>query len=621
MNPTQEPVEGKSAGIKTNANNHFRRGVYKVKKAGTKSPMIRLLDIAGSYRSWLVLAAVVSVLGAACTVFSSIYLGRGLDAAVSGDRLRFYRTVRIVAGIAVIEFPVSILRTYCAGRYAQYAMYDIREKTTKHIQKLPASCLDRHPSGDLLSRLNNDISLLQQFLQGSLAELIAQPITFLAAAAYLFVASFALSLASFTATPLFLILILLMSRPIEKYTVQQQEALAEVNVVSKDMIEGMEEAKAFQIEETLDRKCVGAVKKALGKSLKTVRIHEAIAPVNLLMQMLPILLIFAYGGYLVTAGRMTFGELISFINLSNFVLNPMAQFPSAIASYRTASAASSRIIEIWNEPVERESGQCFSADSDVRTPAICFEDVSFSYGEEGRKKDREVLQNQNFEIAPGQTIALAGPSGCGKSTVLKLIAGFYAPCSGNVRVFGGRTEDWNLEALRSHIAWVSQDTYLYPRSIYENIAYGKRDATEQEIIAAAKAADIHDFIESLPEGYRTLAGERGARLSGGQRQRIAIARALLKDAPILLLDEATSALDTESEREVQQALEVLMKGRTVLVVAHRLTTIRSASRILVMEHGHIVEEGTHEELMQTGSLYRKLYYKQYAEADSGRMQA
>ncbi|HBG77032.1 MAG TPA: hypothetical protein DDW86_08760, partial [Clostridiales bacterium] len=459
MNPTQEPVEGKSAGIKTNANNHFRRGVYKVKKAGTKSPMIRLLDIAGSYRSWLVLAAVVSVLGAACTVFSSIYLGRGLDAAVSGDRLRFYRTVRIVAGIAVIEFPVSILRTYCAGRYAQYAMYDIREKTTKHIQKLPASCLDRHPSGDLLSRLNNDISLLQQFLQGSLAELIAQPITFLAAAAYLFVASFALSLASFTATPLFLILILLMSRPIEKYTVQQQEALAEVNVVSKDMIEGMEEAKAFQIEETLDRKCVGAVKKALGKSLKTVRIHEAIAPVNLLMQMLPILLIFAYGGYLVTAGRMTFGELISFINLSNFVLNPMAQFPSAIASYRTASAASSRIIEIWNEPVERESGQCFSADSDVRTPAICFEDVSFSYGEEGRKKDREVLQNQNFEIAPGQTIALAGPSGCGKSTVLKLIAGFYAPCSGNVRVFGGRTEDWNLEALRSHIAWVSQDTY------------------------------------------------------------------------------------------------------------------------------------------------------------------
>ena len=310
MNPTQKPVEGKSAGIHSNSNvkNHFGRGAGKAKKARTKSPMIRMLGIAGPYRRWLVLAAIVSVLGAACSIFSSIYLGRGLDYAVSADRLRFYRTVLAVAVIAIVEFPASILTTYCAGRYSQYAMYDIREKTTMHIQKLPVSYLDRHPSGDLLSRLNNDISLLQQFLQGSLAELIAQPIAFLAAAGYLFATSFELSLVSFMATPLFLILIFLMSKPIEKYTVQQQEALAEVNAVSKDMIEGMEEAKAFQIEETLDRKCDGAVKKALDKSLKTVRIHEAIAPVNLLMQMLPILLIFAYGGYLVTAGRMTFGE-------------------------------------------------------------------------------------------------------------------------------------------------------------------------------------------------------------------------------------------------------------------------------------------------------------------------
>jgi ABC-type multidrug transport system fused ATPase/permease subunit len=188
-------------------------------------------------------------------------------------------------------------------------------------------------------------------------------------------------------------------------------------------------------------------------------------------------------------------------------------------------------------------------------------------------------------------------------------------------VFGSSLKDWNLDALKENISWVSQDTYLYPRSIYENIAYGKSNAAEQDVFAAAKAAAIHDFIETLPNGYQTLVGERGAKLSGGQKQRIAIARAILKDAPILLLDEATSALDTESEHEVQMALEELMKGRTTLVVAHRLTTIQSASMILVMENGHIAERGTHEELIQAGNLYRKLYYKQYAVSGDIRMEA
>ena len=586
------------------------------KTAGAKSPMARLLHAAKPHRRWLILAAAVSVIGAACVVLTSVYMGQGVDYAISGDRAQFFRSILILVGIVVVELPATILKTYSAGRFAEYSMYDLRDKITRHIQKLPVPYLDRHPSADLLSRLNNDLSLLQQFLQGSLAELIAQPITFLATAVFLFFFSFELSLVSFTAAPLFMALILLMSKPIEKYTKQQQEALAEVNILSKDMIEGMEEAKAFQIEKILDRKCEGAVDKALGKSLKTVLVQGVITPVNLLMQMLPFLLIFAYGGYLVIIGRLTFGKLLTFINLSNYVMNPLAQLPSAIASFRAASAASSRIFEIWDEPEERSDGQAFRAD--IGAPAICFEDVSFAYEEDD---NQEVIRNLSFEIAPGQTIALAGPSGCGKSTVLKLIAGFYRPQSGTIRVFGGRTKEWNLDALRNCIALVSQDTYLYPRSIYENIAYGKNGATEQEVISAAKAADIHDFIESLPEGYHTPVGERGAKLSGGQKQRIAIARALLKDAPILLLDEATSALDTQSEREVQQALEELMKGRTTLVVAHRLTTIRSASRILVMDNGCIVEQGTHEELLQAGGLYRKLYYKQYAVSDAGRLEA
>jgi ABC-type multidrug transport system fused ATPase/permease subunit len=579
-----------------------------------KSPSVRLLAAAKPYRGWLILTAAVSIIIAACSILASVYLGKSTDYAVLGDKEQFLHAIFILVLVLGIDFPAAILKTYSAGRFSEYSLHDIRKETTRHIQGLPVSYLDKHPSADLLSRLNNDINLLQQFLQSSLADLIVQPVTFLAAAAFLFYVSFELSLLSFTAIPLFMVLVMLMSKPIEKYTKQQQEALSEVNVHSKDMIEGMEEAKAFQIEDTIGAKCNAAIKAALNKSLKVVFVQGVITPFNVVMQLLPFVLMFVYGGYLVIAGRLTFGELITYINLSNYVVNPLSQVPRAFAAYRTASAASARIFEIWDEPQERTDGAVFRLND--KEAAISFETVTYAYNE-----SQDVIRDLSFEIAPGQIIALAGPSGCGKSTVLKLIAGFYSPQSGDIKVFGNSLKDWNLEALRKNISWVSQDTYLYPRSIYENIAYGKSDATEQEVIAAAKAAAIHDFIETLPDGYRTLVGERGAKLSGGQKQRIAIARALLKDAPILLLDEATSALDTESEQEVQLALEELMKGRTTLVVAHRLTTIQSATRILVMENGSLAEQGTHEELMKSGNLYRKLYYKQYAVSGDIRMEA
>jgi ABC-type multidrug transport system fused ATPase/permease subunit len=579
-----------------------------------KQPVFRLLSAAYSHSPWLVLAAAASIIIAACAILTSVFLGESLDYAVAGDKGQFFRIVLFMAAIMLIELPATYFKTYGSGRFAEYSMSDIREKTVLQIQGLPVSYLDRHPSADLISRLNNDINLLQQFLQGTLADLIAQPISFVAAVIFLFYVSFELSLVSFTATPLFMALVMLMSKPIEKYTKEQQEALSQVNELSKDMIEGMEEAKAFQIEETLRKKCAKAIEKALGKSLKAVFIQGVITPVNILMQMLPFVLIFAYGGYLVIAGRLTFGELLAFINLSNYVVNPLSQIPGLVTSYRTAAAAAGRILEIWDEPQERSDGKVF--DIDTQLPAISFDNVTFQYD-----GSQDVIRDLNFEAAHGQATALAGPSGCGKSTVLKLIAGFYNSQSGSIKVLGRKLEDWNLDALREHISWVSQDTYLYPRTIYENIAYGKDGASEQDVIAAAKAAAIHDFIESLPQGYQTIVGERGTKLSGGQKQRISIARAILKDAPILLLDEATSALDTESEHEVQKALEGLMTGRTTLVVAHRLSTIKSASNILVMDNGRIVEQGTHEELMEAGNLYRKLYYKQYAIPENSRLEA
>lgn len=568
----------------------------------------RLWSFTRSHRHWLFMSTAASIIYSILNLFVAVNIGRSVDTAQAGELEVFIQTAITLAVILILQLPMSALSSYWAGKFGENSLYDLRSKTAAHIQSLPISYLDRHSSADLTTRLNSDVSLIQQLLQGSLPNLISNIITFLVTVAFLFYISFKLSLFSFTIMPILMVVTMFISKPIEKFTKQQQEALADVNAVSKDMIEGMVEAKSFLLEDRLMVKCNTSVDKALDKSLKTVLIQAMISPVNVAMQILPFVLVFAFGGYLVIRGEFSFGELISFINLSNYVVNPLSNLPRQIDDYRTAIAAAGRLFEIWDEKSERTDGSIYDI-NDIRKAdmAVTFENVSFSYDD-----SKSVLNTLNFEIRPGETIALVGPSGCGKSTVLKIITQFFTPQSGNVKFFGYEAPLWNLDSLRSMISWVSQDTYLYPRSICENIEYGSATATRAEVIEAAKAAGIHDFIESLPDGYDTLVGERGAKLSGGQRQRIAIARAILKDAPILLLDEATSALDTESEHEVQMALERLMEGRTSIVVAHRLSTIKSASKILVMNNGSIVEQGTHDELLDSGDLYKKLYYKQYA---------
>jgi ABC-type multidrug transport system fused ATPase/permease subunit len=323
------------------------------------------------------------------------------------------------------------------------------------------------------------------------------------------------------------------------------------------------------------------------------------------MGFLPFILIFAYGGYLGIKGELTFGSLLAFIQIMNYVVNPLNNIPNMLNSLRSASAGTERLSEIWMEPKERNNGES----CDIENPDVVqFEDVYFGYDE-----CKEVVKGLSFTIKQGEKVALVGPSGCGKSTVLRLISGFYSVNKGSIKIYGNSIESWKLSKLRGLMALVSQDNFLFPESIYNNIAYGKPGTSKEEVAAAADTANIKTFIERLPEQYDTMAGERGARLSGGQKQRIAIARALLKNSPILLLDEATSALDTESEMEVQKALKELMNEKTALIIAHRLSTIKDVDRILVMDSGRIVEEGTHEELIKRDSLYSQLYAKQFAE--------
>jgi ABC-type multidrug transport system fused ATPase/permease subunit len=310
-----------------------------------------------------------------------------------------------------------------------------------------------------------------------------------------------------------------------------------------------------------------------------------------------------YGGYLAFKGEISVGSVVAANVLVWQIFLPVEQFLAFLRQMRETIPAIERLFEILDQPAERVGERAFEVQTEAAP--IEFKDVAFGYDDENK-----ILDDLSFQVPQGETVALVGTSGSGKSTVFKLLCGFYEPQEGRIRVCGNDLAHCSPADVRARVSFVAQDTYLFPTTIAENIGYGRPGATRDEIAAAAKVANAHDFIIEQPEGYDTQVGERGAKLSGGQRQRIALARAILKDAPILLLDEPTSALDTQSETLVQEALDRLMEGKSVLVVAHRLSTIRDADRVLVLDRGTIVESGAHEQLMQADTLYKRLYLRQ-----------
>jgi subfamily B ATP-binding cassette protein MsbA/ATP-binding cassette subfamily B protein AbcA/BmrA len=345
---------------------------------------------------------------------------------------------------------------------------------------------------------------------------------------------------------------------------------------------------------------------ALKKGIGIARIWSWIIASTYGLVIVPFIIAFGLGGYLIIDKQMTFGSLFAFINLLNWVVNPLGNMPPIIASMGEAAGAAQRIFKLLDQDIERDSGRVNRPIQDSQA-IIQLEDVSFAYSD-----GVPVLKDVDLDIRKGQTVAVVGPSGGGKSTLLKLILGFYRPPHGLIRLFGDDLNEWKLSAARQQMAFVAQDSYLFPVSLAENIRCGRPGASQADVERAARLANIHDFIAGLPDGYETNAGEWGSRLSGGQKQRISLARAILKDAPILLLDEPTSALDAESEALVQEALERFTQDRTTVVIAHRLSTIKNADRVLVLHDGEIVEDGTHDELIEKGGLYLDLYQRQFA---------
>ncbi len=526
---------------------------------------------------------------------SLIYVGSPIE------RLGRFCILFLILMIAKNVF--GYMSTYLTISLEQSVLYRIRRDLYDKTQSLPLAYFDRHKTGHLISRITNDVTSLRGVVVGSLASIVQNGLMALIAITIVFVTSWKLSLLTLVLLPLNILLIGVISRKLRKGSLRAQERMADMTAVLQETISGVRVVKAFGMEDFERRKFDFFNLKYFRDYLKMRRYAELASPTSETLGTLASVVILWYGGQLVIRESLDPANLMLFVGAMLWVINPVKNLSKLNSVVQEGLASGDRIFQILDVEPEHdgEEGIVIGGLRD----RIVYDRVSFSYG-----GGVEVLSDVSFTIRRGQVAALVGASGAGKSTIADLLPRFYRPSSGRILIDDTDVAGVKLSSLRSLMGIVTQETILFNDTIRNNIAYGMADCPLEAIERAARAANAHDFVAAMPNGYETVIGDRGAQLSGGQRQRLAIARALLKNPEILILDEATSSLDIESEALVQEAIERLMKGRTNLVIAHRLSTIRNADLIIVVDEGRIRQIGSHEELIREEGIYRKLYHMQ-----------
>lgn len=513
----------------------------------------------------------------------------------------------ILIGILAIQSVFSFFRVWLFSLVSERSMRDIRTALYSRLVRLPMGFYDKRRTGELISRITADVSQLQDTFSTTLAELFRQLITLVAGVGFLMYNTPKLTGFMLATFPILVLIAMVFGRFIRRLSKKTQDELAAANVIVEETLQSISTVKSFVGEAYESARYGKGLNAVVRVALTTAKYRGAFISFIIFALFGGIVAVMWYGASLVASGEMSVGELVSFVLYTTFIGGSIAGLGDIYSQLQKAIGSSERVLEILDEETETEAGSV----SEQFEGKIEFAHVGFRYP---TRPEVEVLKNVSFQIQPGEKVALAGHSGAGKSTIIQLLLRFYETEKGSILVDGLDVKDWNLKALRSKIGIVPQEVLLFGGSIRENIAYAKPGASEEEIIQAAKKANAWQFITQFPEGLGTLVGERGVKLSGGQRQRVAIARAILKDPAILILDEATSSLDAESESLVQQALDELMKGRTTLIIAHRLATIRKADRIYALSDGKIVEQGTHQDLLQTeGGFYANLVRLQFAD--------
>jgi len=497
-------------------------------------------------------------------------------------------------GILFMQSIFSFFRLSLFINFTEHTLANLRLSLYSNLVKLPMSFFSQKRVGELNSRISSDITQIQDTLTSTIAEFLRQLILIVGGVALLATESIKLTLLMLSVVPLVAVAAVIFGRFIRKFSKSVQDQVAESQVIVEETMQGISIVKAFANEWYEIARYDGKIKEVVKLAIKGGKYRGYFASFIIFCLFGAIVAVVWFGVRLSISGEMSVGQLISFVLYSTFVGASFGGIAELYAQIQKAIGATERVFELLEETPEKINSKQSASSLEKIKGNVTFKNVAFSYPS---RKEIKVLKDVNFTANFGQKIAIVGPSGTGKSTIASLLLRFYDIDSGEILIDGKNIYDFELENLRGNMSIVPQDVILFGGTIKENIAYGKPEATEDEILLAAKQANAFNFIEGFPEKFETIVGERGIKLSGGQRQRIAIARALLKNPSILILDEATSSLDSESEKLVQEALEILMQGRTSIIIAHRLSTIRSADQILVLDNGEITEQGTHQELM------------------------
>ncbi|URZ17234.1 ABC transporter ATP-binding protein [Clostridium felsineum] len=571
-----------------------------------QSEFSKILKFMKCYKYMIFINALLSVGVAILNLVPSYYMNKLLNYALAKNTSGVVNIIIIMVCTIVFGSPVIFFNKYLMEKIGADLIYDLRKAIVEHMTTLSLKEAQASNSGDTISRFSNDIIVIQNFLNNEFMNILYLPLLFIGASCYLFYINYKMFLLSILIMPFGVYMTRILTKPLSRYMGKMQQSLGSVNLILQDILGGIYIIKAFNLHKIFEKKFKNQVTNTLSKNLSLEKQRSLILPVTVILQVVPLILCIIYGGYLTLKKQMTPGDLLAITSLLYYLVLPIAMFPNVIADIRMCNQSFKRIFEVLDRESERTSGEIFDSE-DVENIIEC-KDLSFAY----ENNNINIINDFNCVIKRGKKVALVGYSGSGKSTILKLISTIYEPKSGDIKIYGNSLGKLNLSYIRSKIAVVSQESFLFPTTIEDNIRIGKESATHEQIVNAAKMAKAHEFIMKLPEDYKTRIGERGLNLSGGQRQLISIARAILKDAQILIMDEPTASLDSQSEFLVQEALANIMENKTIIVAAHKLKTIEHADEVLVIDNGKVVERGSHNSLLKLNGLYSKLYNSQFS---------